>query len=100
MRTLITGHRGFVGSRLHKKTPDALVLDSKDAGNLLYAPLPPDVDVIYHLAAHKSVEESWMSPGLYIENLSILLRLVHAYPMARIIHASSCAGDWPVSPHC
>ncbi len=94
---LITGHRGFCGSRLYKKLPNALVIDSKEAGNILYAPLPPGVDTIFHLAAHKSVEESWEAPGLYLENLSILMRLVHSYPEARIIHASSCAGDWPVA---
>lgn len=94
---LLTGHRGFVGSKLYKKLPEALVMDSKEAANLLYAPLPPNVDTIFHLAAHKSVEESWQAPGLYLENLSILMRLVHTYPQARIIHASSCAGDWPVA---
>lgn len=94
---LITGHAGFVGSRLYKKLPNALVMDSKEAANLLYAPLPPNVDTIFHLAAHKSVEESLQVPGLYLENLSILMRLVHAYPDAKIIHASSCAGDWPVA---
>lgn len=96
-KVLLTGHCGFVGSRLYKKLPKALVIDSKEAGNLLYAPLPPDIDTIFHLAAHKSVEESWNAPGLYLENLSILMRLVHIYPNARIIHASSCAGDWPVA---
>lgn len=94
---LITGHRGFVGSRLCEKLPNALVIDSKEGGNLLYAPLPQGVDTIFHLAAHKSVEESWVAPGLYLENLSILMRLVHTYPTAKIIHASSCAGDWPVA---
>lgn len=94
---LITGHKGFVGSRLYKKLPQALVIDSKEAANLLYTPLPPHVDTIFHLAAHKSVEESWQAPGLYLENLSILMRLVHTYPNAKIIHASSCAGDWPVA---
>lgn len=97
MRILITGHRGFVGSRLHKKFPDAAVVDSKMGGNLLFAPLPEKVDVIFHLASHKSVEESWTAPGLYLENLAILMRLVHTYPEAKIIHASSCAGDWPVA---
>lgn len=94
---LLTGHAGFVGSRLYQKLPEALVMDSKEAANLLYAPLPAHVDTIFHLAAHKSVEESWAAPGLYLENLSVLMRLVHAYPNAKIVHASSCAGDWPVA---
>lgn len=94
---LILGHKGFVGSRLLKKLPDALVIDSKEGVNLLNCQLPEGVDTIFHLAAHKSVEESWESPLLYTENLLITQRLVHEYPDAKIIHASSCAGDWPVA---
>jgi nucleoside-diphosphate-sugar epimerase len=100
MRYLITGHRGFVGSRLHKKLPDALVIDSKDGQNLLNCSLPEGVDVVYHLAAHKSVEESWQNPLLYAENLAVTMRLVDKYPNAKIIHASSCASlDPETSPY-
>lgn len=97
---LITGHRGFVGSRLLKRLPDALVLDKKDGTNLLNCNLPDDVDVVYHLAAHKDVAESWNEPLVYNENLLTLMRLVQKYPDAKIIHASSCAGDQPeTSPY-
>lgn len=97
---LITGHRGFVGSRLHTKLSTALVVDCKDGQNLLNCSLPDGVDTIYHLAAHKSVEESWQNPLLYLENLAITMRLVDKYPNARIIHASSCASlDPDTSPY-
>ncbi len=100
MRILITGHRGFVGSRLHKRLPDALVIDNKDGQNLLNCPLDAGVDVIYHLAAHKSVEESWNVPLVYLENLAVTMRLADHYPNARIIHASSCASlDPDTSPY-
>ncbi len=97
---LLTGNRGFVGSRLHKKLPNALVIDNKDGQNLLNCSLPDGVNTIYHLAAHKSVEESWQNPLLYLENLAVTMRLVDKYPDARIIHASSCASlDPDTSPY-
>lgn len=97
---LITGHRGFVGSRLRARLPHAQVIDAKQGTNLLTCSLPNDITTIFHLAAHKSVEESWEHPMLYNENLLILMRLVLAYPDARIIHASSCASlDPDTSPY-
>lgn len=95
MSILITGHRGYVGSRLLKKIPNALTVE----GNLLSTVLP-DVDVVYHLAAYASVPESWNRPVDYMENLRTMVRLVHAYPNARIIHAATCAAENPeASPY-
>lgn len=97
MRVLILGHKGFIGSRLLKRIPNALVVDAADGTNLLNCPLPPDIDIVFHLAAHKSVEESWYFPAKYAENLIMTQRIVHAYPNAKIIHSSSCASVWPVA---
>lgn len=101
MNILVTGGSGFVGSRLcialTKQGHGVINFDGREAGNLLYRELPKNIDVIYHLAAHKSVEESWEHPLLYAENLETTMRLVHTYPDAKIIHGSSCAGDWPVA---
>ena len=88
---LITGHKGYVGSRLLKRLP-ALTVD----GNLMHATLP-DAEVIYHLAAYASVPESWNRPVDYMENLRTTVRLVHAYPNAKIILASSCVNENPES---
>lgn len=94
MRILITGAKGYVGSRLLRKV-NAFAMDLND-GNLVNAPLP-DVDVVYHLAAHASVPESWNRPVDYMDNLRTTVRLVHAYPNAKIILASSCVNENPES---
>jgi len=104
MRYLVTGGAGFVGSRLVARLKETgeevLTYDSRAGGNLLYHDLPLKIDVVYHLAAHKSVEESWIYPLLYAENLAMMMRIILVYPNARIIHSSSCAADQPeTSPY-
>jgi len=91
-KVLITGHKGYIGSRLVKKFPDAYTLEGSIGSAVL-----PDVDVVYHLAAYASVPESWNRPVDYMENLRTTVRLVHAYPNAKIILASSCANEHPES---
>jgi len=94
-KIVITGHRGYIGSRLLKRFPDAMTLD----GDIMHAALP-DADVIYHLAAYASVPESWNRPVDYMENLRTTVRLVHAYPNAKIIMASTCSiKDPSASPY-
>lgn len=92
VKIVITGDRGYIGSRLKKKFPEAMVID----GNLMSAVLP-DADVVYHLAAYASVPESWNRPVDYMENLRTTVRLAHAYPNAKIILASSCVNVNPES---
>lgn len=95
MKILITGHKGYVGSRLLKRFPEAMVLN----GDIMSATLP-DADIVYHLAAYASVFESWNRPVDYLENLRTTVRLTHAYPNAKIIHAGTCAAENPeASPY-
>lgn len=99
-RVLITGHTGFVGTRLVQVLEnDYLIegIDRKEGDDALSCILPDGIDIVYHLAAHKSVEESWRDPVLYVENLTTLVRLATAYPDAKFIHASSCAGNEPIN---
>lgn len=100
---LITGHRGFIGERLHSRIPDAIGIDLQDGQNLLTCELPKDDWddglVIYHLAAQTSVEASWHDPLHDMDNIRITARLVKEYPDARIIYANSCASLDPVTPY-
>lgn len=89
-RILITGQRGFIGSRLLKRLPEAYTAD----GDIKTAMLP-DVDVIYHLAAHAHVPSSWERPLDYMDNLLTVVRLVRDFPRAKIIFASTCAINDP-----
>ena len=96
---LITGHKGFIGSKLAKYFDDFIGIDTKNGQDLLTCELSKDVDIIYHLAAHASVEDSWKDPLRNMENLLTTVRLSHSYPNAKIIYANSCAAIDPDSPY-
>lgn len=89
-KVLITGHKGFIGSRLFKKI-EAVGIDIKSGHNLITTELPKDIDIIYHLAAQSSVEASWEDPVHDMDNLRMTARLVKEYPKAKIIYTASAA---------
>lgn len=89
----------MIGSKLAKKFDDFVGIDTKDGKDLLTCKLPKDIDVIYHLAAHASVEDSWKDPLRDCENIATTMRLVEEYPDAKIIYASTVASFNPESPY-
>lgn len=99
MSILITGHKGFIGSKLMEKIPDVIGIDIADGMNLLTCDLPKNIDTIYHLAAQSQVEPSWHDPLHDLDNIRITARLVKEYPSARIIYANSCASINISSPY-
>lgn len=96
---LITGNKGFIGSRLHKKLPDAIGIDLQDGKNLLTCELMFDVEVVYHLAAQSSVEASWHDPVHDLDNIRMTARLAQKYSHIKIIYANSCASINADSPY-
>lgn len=108
---LITGGRGFIGSRLASVLSKDNNLemfdikDGKDIGNfdLLKKELK-GIDVIFHFAGLISVEESIRKPLDYIENNIIgsynLLRAASENNVKKVVFASSAAvyGDYPENP--
>ena len=74
-------------------------IDTKDGKNLITCDLPDEVDLIFHLAAHAPVEHSWNDPVRTMENLASTVRLVHKYPNAKIIFASTGAAIDPITPY-
>ena len=95
---LITGHKGFIGSKLYKKIRGR-GLDKKDGNNLLTMQSFPKADIIYHLAANTSVEESLYNPEVYMLDIVALARISKQYPNAKIIFAQSAASINPQSPY-
>lgn len=94
---VVTGNRGFIGSRLYKKI-GGMGIDIRDSKNVLTCDLPTS-GVVYHLAAQSSVEGSWSDPVHDADNLKMVVRLVHAYPDSKIIYPSSAAAQNPESPY-
>lgn len=94
---LVTGSKGGVGSRLMKRI-EAIEIDRNDGRDLLTCELP-DADIIYHLAAQTSVENSWKDPLHDSYNFNMMVRLVQRYPDAKIIYAQSGASLEASSPY-
>ena len=69
-KILITGHKGYIGSRLYKKLKELGYtvhgIDFKQGKDILYTNLP-HVDVVFHLAAQSgaipSMKDQCMMPG-------------------------------------
>lgn len=109
---LITGHRGFIGSKLSRKVDSFMGIDLQEGYDLLTCPLATNVlrplgaytvddpvNVVYHLAAQTSVEASWHDPVHDQKNLLITARIAHNFPKAKIVYANSCASLNPKSPY-
>lgn len=87
-KVLLTGHKGFIGSRLNKKLI-AFGIDMKNGNNILDCALP-DVDVVIHLAAVSDVLWSVSNPTETVRNNVLgTVRLAERYRNTKFIFAST-----------
>ena len=107
MKILITGHRGYIGSKLYSKlnneTNIVHGIDLKEGKDLIHD-LPSDTyDCVFHLAAFPSVQRSIEQPSNTFRNnayaTSVLLQWALEKKVKRLIFSSSAAAKDVSSPY-
>ena len=93
MKILLTGHLGFIGSRLYEKLVinghEVVGIDIKEGTDILTAPLPK-VDFVIHLAGIGGVRESLADPAKYWNtNVEGTKRILEHYKNVRVLVAGS-----------
>tara|TARA_B100001287_G_scaffold273481_1_gene276993 strand:+ start:2628 stop:3404 length:777 start_codon:yes stop_codon:yes gene_type:complete len=108
MHIMLTGHRGFIGSRLLQrltKKYSVVGFDLQDgwdrdhfnnSHDLYDCELNENFDLIIHLAGKSGVRESINDPASYWRNnVEVSKRLFARYPNTRILYASSSSAYEP-----
>ena len=102
MKILLTGHRGFIGSRLLKALQlnhEVAGVDIKDGPQFdlnSFDMWPTDIDLVIHLAGRSGVRESTKDPAAYWRNnIDASRRLFDRYEGTRILYASSSSAYEP-----
>lgn len=99
MRVLLTGHKGFIGSKLYanlQQDHEVMGLDIKSGDDLLSCDLPEKIDIVIHLAGKSGVRESIKNPEEYWNNnVEASKRLFSKYRRKRILYASSSSAYEP-----
>tara|TARA_R110000851_G_scaffold6661_4_gene26683 strand:+ start:1070 stop:1891 length:822 start_codon:yes stop_codon:yes gene_type:complete len=106
---LVTGHEGFIGSRLYSSLPNSKIGFDLKSGEDILDCLPSDiqVDTVFHLAALPRVEYSVENPSYTLKHnvlaTSVLLDWCRTHGVKRFIFSSSAAahgdGSGPNSPY-
>jgi UDP-glucose 4-epimerase len=110
---LVTGHKGYIGSRLYKTLKERECghtiygIDLKAGQNILKDLPTGPFDYIFHVAANPRVEDSIKRPSHTLEHnvlaTSKILELAKNSGTKRVIFSSSSAiygdGDGPLSPY-
>lgn len=107
MKILITGHKGYIGSKLYKKLNDGTRivhgLDLKSGSNIIHNLPDSRYDYVFHLAAFPSVQQSVESPSETFKNnayaTSVLLDWAKNHGVKRFMFSSSAAAISVTSPY-
>ena len=100
MNILLTGHKGFIGSRLLKALElnhTVTGIDLLEGEDLLTCEFPNvNFDLVIHLAGRSGVRESIKDPSAYwMNNVEASRRLFERYQDTRILYASSSSAYEP-----
>ena len=104
---LITGHKGYIGSRLYKKLINlgynVVGIDLKDNKSIIDCLPDENYDYVFHLAAFPSVQFSVENPSYTMKNnvlsSSVLLEWCVKNKVKRLIFSSSAAAESIESPY-
>ena len=107
MKLLVTGHRGYIGSKLYSMLQNKghIVhgIDLKDGKNVISDLPKQSYDCVFHLAAFPSVQQSVEHPSNTFKNnaysTSVLLEWARNFGIDRIIFSSSAAAETMSSPY-
>lgn len=116
MKILVTGHKGYIGSKLYKRCLEygykTIGIDIKEGNNILdilnekfFLNFKPDI--IFHLAANPRVQQSVETPSIVAKTnvlgTSVMLEYAKKVEAKRFIFSSSSAiygnGSDPVNPY-
>jgi nucleoside-diphosphate-sugar epimerase len=98
---LVTGARGFIGSRLFAQLPDAVGYDIRED---VYPPLRPAPSVVFHLGARVGSYDSHFRPAYYVRDnvlgtALMLEELERAGGVEHMVLASSCVAMFGGTPY-
>jgi UDP-glucose 4-epimerase len=106
---LVTGHRGFIGSKLYDVLPtdETIGIDLKDGHDLIDQLPSESAEVVFHMAALPSVEYSVRNPSYTLKHnvlgTSRVLEWAKKQGVKRVVFSSSAAvygnGLGPSSPY-
>ena len=107
MKILVTGHKGYIGSKLFNKLDDGINIihgiDLKDGRDVLHHLSNTSYDYVFHLAAFPSVQRSVEEPSDTFRNnayaTSVLLEWAKNHNVKRIVFSSSAAAADVTSPY-
>ena len=95
MNVFLTGHRGFIGSAVHRLVPEARLLETKSLSSAELAAQLKGIDCVVHLAGGGGPKLCAQNPRKALEsNVQLTYRLVQAARLAgvqRFVFASTIA---------